>query len=95
LSAYPLKIAQPFKLGQKMIRAIANKFSIRELIFPLDVKSATPEVVFAFDLDSHSLGHTDKAYLKKRVKRIPSNNILKLNASIAECSIHDRKAQLC
>jgi hypothetical protein len=53
-----------------MFRAISEKLSIRKLIFPFDVKSATPEMVFAFDLDSHALGHTDKDYLKDGVMRI-------------------------
>ena|ERR1051325_5030150 len=57
LRAYPLKIIEPLKPREKMIRAIFDEFSIRELILPLDVKSAAPEFISGFDLDSDSPSH--------------------------------------
>jgi hypothetical protein len=47
-----LKVAEPFGPREKKVPGLGVELSIRELIRPLDVKSARPEFIFGFNLDS-------------------------------------------
>jgi hypothetical protein len=54
---HSFEINEPRRFGKKITLARRRKASIRVLMLPLDMKSAFPEFVLAFDFDSDLLLH--------------------------------------